>query len=327
MIKIKTLLRKGQRMKKIAYLFSGQGAQYPGMGKDLFEHHAEVMEPYFETAEKVLGYDLKAMCFEENDLLNQTEYTQAAIYTVSLAILAVWRKLFPENPAYLAGLSLGEYTALAYSGVFSFVDGLKLLRKRGLYMSQAVAPGQGKMLAVMKTDRKLIERVCENIMDHHSGYVYPTNYNSPKQIVIGGNSDLVDLARDELKEAGAKRLIPLKVSGPFHTQLMHPASLRLAQVLKDVEFSSQDIPVVANTSGQVHEDGEIKQDLLQQIQSPVKWADSIDYLIQAGVDTFIEIGPGKTLTSFTRQIDKSVTALNIEDEATLNKALTILQGD
>lgn len=308
----------------IAYLYSGQGAQYPGMGQELLANHPE-LNTYFDKATEILGYSMTDLCFNDEERIHQTEYTQPAILTVSTAFTALLAAQGIE-PDYVAGLSLGEYTALVESGVMSFEQAIDLVSHRGRFMQEAVPAGTGKMVAVMKADRSLIEDICQQVRKASGQYVGPANYNTPKQIVIGGEIDAVDQAVALLTEAGVKKMVELKVSGPFHTQLLKPASDQLGEYLKQVSFEPQSIPVISNTTAQPHQDGQVKELLIEQVMKPVKWYDSIEYLIAQGVDTVVEIGPGKTLSSFMKQINKDITVYRVEDEASLNATITGLKG-
>ncbi|WP_413539973.1 ACP S-malonyltransferase [Aerococcus viridans] len=308
----------------IVFLYPGQGAQYTGMGQDLLNHHPEIAT-YFDKASEVLGYSMQDLCFQEDTQLNQTEYTQPAILTVSTAFTALLREA-GITADYLAGLSLGEYTALVEAGVLSFEDAVDLVSHRGRFM-QAVAPaGAGKMVAVMKAERTLIEDICQQVREASGQYVAPANYNTPKQIVIGGDASAVDTAVAKLTEAGVKKMVELNVSGPFHTALLLQASDQLADYLDKFDFKPQRVPVISNTTATAHQDGQVKDLLIQQVMKPVNWSDSIEYLIEQGVDTVIEIGPGKTLSSFMKQINKEIKIYRVEDEETLQATIAGLKG-
>lgn len=308
----------------IAFLYAGQGAQYTGMGQDLLNHHPEIAT-YFDKASEVLGYSMKDLCFQEDTQLNQTEYTQPAILTVSTAFTALLREA-GITADYLAGLSLGEYTALVEAGVLSFEDAVDLVSHRGRFMQAAAPAGAGKMVAVMRAERVLIEDICQQVREASGQYVAPANYNTPKQIVIGGDASAVDTAVAKLTQAGVKKMVELNVSGPFHTALLSQASDHLADYLDKFDFKPQRVPVISNTTATAHQDGQVKDLLIQQVMKPVKWSDSIEYLIQQGVDRVIEIGPGKTLSSFMKQINKEIKIYRVEDEDTLQATIAGLKG-
>lgn len=304
---------------KTAIVYSGQGAQYAGMGKDLYEQYDSVKE-VFAQASDTSQLDMAALCFEENDLLNQTMYTQPAILTVSMAIDA----LLAENgvkPDIVAGLSLGEYSAFVKAGVLSFPEALKLVKKRGQYMTEAVPLGEGAMAAVMGLDRKIIEDICQEVALEH-GVVSPANYNMPGQIAIAGLKVPVEIASQRLSEAGAKRVVPLTVSGPFHTSLLEPAAKQLEKEIQTYQINDPSMPVISNTTARPFEDAaHIKGLMVKQVMSPVYWEDSVQKMIELGVDTFIEVGPGKTLSSFIKKMDRSVNTMNVENIKSFEKTL------
>ena len=304
-------------MTKTAFLFAGQGAQKLGMARDLYDQYPIVKETY-DQASRVLGYDLRDLIDQDEEKLNQTCYTQPAILTTSVAIyrLLVEKGLQPDM---VAGLSLGEYSALVAAGSLDFEDAVALIAKRGQFMETAAPAGTGKMVAVMNTDVALIEEACQKASD--KGYVKPANYNTPAQIVIGGDVAAVDAAVDYLKEAGAKRLIPLNVSGPFHTALLQPASEKLALELETVDFQEFQIPLVGNTEAKVMEKEQIKSLLARQVMEPVRFYESIDTMKELGLTKVIEIGPGKVLSGFLKKIDKNIEVLAVEDEASLQALL------
>ena len=304
-------------MTKTAFLFAGQGAQKLGMARDLYDQYPIVKETY-DQASRVLGYDLRDLIDHDEEKLNQTRFTQPAILTTSVAIyrLLVEKGLQPDM---VAGLSLGEYSALVAAGSLDFEDAVALIAKRGQFMETAAPAGTGKMVAVMNTDVALIEEACEKASD--KGYVKPANYNTPAQIVIGGDVAAVDAAVDYLKEAGAKRLIPLNVSGPFHTTLLQPASEKLALELETVDFQEFQIPLVGNTEAKVMEKEQIKSLLARQVMEPVRFYESIDTMKELGLTKVIEIGPGKVLSGFLKKIDKNIEVLAVEDEASLQALL------
>lgn len=306
---------------KIAFVYSGQGAQYSGMGQELYDNH-EIVRTLFNEASAALNIDVAALCFEENELLNQTTYTQPAILTLSTAIDALLKEKGIE-PEVIAGLSLGEYSAFVKAGVLDFTEAVKLVKKRGQYMTEAVPLGEGAMSAVLGLDRETIMEACQEASD--LGVVSPANYNMPGQIAIAGLKEAVDKAGEILLEKGAKRVVPLQVSGPFHTALLQPAAEQLAEALKKVTVNDPDLPVISNTTTKVFTTKEeILDTMVKQVMSPVYWEDGVRAMIDLGVDTFIEVGPGKTLSSFIKKIDKSVLTLNVENNKTLEKTLTKL---
>lgn len=305
---------------KTAFIFPGQGAQYTGMGKDFYEN-VQMSREAFEIAGKVCGMDIKALCFEESEQLNITEFTQIAMVTTEIAILrALEEKGWKADVC--AGLSLGEYSALAAAGFMSFEDVCRVVRQRGILMQEAV-PFGGAMAAVLGTEAEVIERICRET----EGIVEIANYNCPGQIVISGEEKAVGKASESLKEAGAKRVIPLKVSGPFHSSMLKEAGVKLGEVLDDVSLMDGEIPYVANVTAQYVTDKEAVKSLLeQQVSSSVCWEQSIRRMLEDGVDTFIEIGPGRTLTGFMKKIDRKVTAFNIEKLEDLNKITEYLKA-
>ena len=304
-------------MTKTAFLFAGQGAQYLGMGRDLYDQYPIVKET-IDQASQVLGYDLRHLIDTEEEKLNQTRYTQPAILATSVAIYRLLQeKLY--QPDMVAGLSLGEYSALVASGALDFEEAVALVAKRGAYMEEAAPAGSGKMVAVLNTPVEVIEEACQKASE--LGVVTPANYNTPAQIVIGGEVVAVDRAVELLQEAGAKRLIPLKVSGPFHTALLEPASQKLAETLAKVSFSDFTCPLVGNTEAAVMQKEDITQLLTRQVKEPVRFYESIAVMQEAGVTNFIEIGPGKVLSGFVKKIDKAAKLANVEDQASLEALL------
>ncbi|WP_368251950.1 ACP S-malonyltransferase [Enterococcus sp. 2201sp1_2201st1_B8_2201SCRN_220225] len=309
---------------KTAFLFSGQGAQYTGMGQELYQTEP-IMKATFDEASEVLGYSVADLCFkaEESERLNQTEFTQPAILTVSVGMYRILSEkgLLPDA---VAGLSLGEYTALVASGALDFATGVTLVAKRGAYMAQAAPAGSGKMVAVMNAEASLIEKCCQKASS--VGIVSPANYNTPQQIVIGGEVAAVDAAVALLQEAGVKRMIPLNVSGPFHTALLSPAAEQLGKTLQSIPFNKMKIPVISNTTAQVMEAEEVKGLLERQVMSPVRFYESIGTLKDLGITRAVEIGPGKTLTGFMKKIDKTIAMTRVEDAQTLAETIQALQG-
>ena len=287
-------------MSKTAFLFPGQGVQKCGMGKDFYENSSQAAK-LFEKASEALGLDMKALCFEENARLDQTEYTQAALVTTYLAMC---RELESRGvkPDITAGLSLGEYAAIAVAGAMSDLDAIRLVRKRGMLMQNTVPAGEGAMCAILALDEKKIEEVLNEIPD-----VTIANYNCPGQIVITGKTVAVEMAAARLKEAGARRTLMLNVSGPFHSPMLEPAGAALRQELEQVTFQKLQIPYVTNVNAcEITDASEIPELLVRQMYSPVRWMQSMEYMLINGVDTFVEIGPGKTLEGFLKKINRNV---------------------
>lgn len=292
-------------MSKIAFIYPGQGAQKAGMGADFYENSALARE-IFEQADEVTGLDMKALCFEENDRLDLTEYTQAALVTTCLAMTRVVEAR-GIRPDITAGLSLGEYAAIAAAGGMNAKDAIRLVRKRGILMQNTVPAGEGAMCAVMAMEADAIENVIADIDG-----VSVANYNCPGQIVITGKTEAVKEAAEKLKEAGAKRAIMLNVSGPFHSKMLVPAGEELAKELETTEFHALNVPYVTNVTAQeVRDIADTKALLTEQVSSPVRWMQSMEAMIADGVDTFVEIGPGKTLAGFMKKIDRNVKVFNI----------------
>ncbi len=291
---------------KTAYLFPGQGTQYIGMGKEFYDNY-NICKAVFDTASKESGLDIPALCFEENDKLNITEYTQIAILTVEAAIFMAMEQ-GQLRPDYTAGLSLGEYGALIVSKALDPADAFRLIRKRGIYMQEAVPTG-GAMAAVLGLDSSEIEKVCAQT----EGTVSIANYNCPGQIVITGEQKAVETAAESCKAAGAKRIVPLNVSGPFHSSLLSCAGERLAADLENVPVRDIAIPYIANvTADFVTDRAQVKELLQKQVSSPVRWQQTIELLLTEGVDEFVEIGPGTTLSGFVKKINRSVRTFHIE---------------
>lgn len=305
-------------MGKVAFMFPGQGSQYIGMGKEFYDTFP-VCKEVFETASRASGLDVVSLCFEENEQIHITEYTQIAMIAAEAAMLkAVEEKGI--KPDVTAGLSLGEYGALMASGVLTPEDAFALVRKRGIYMQEAVPTG-GAMTAVLGLDTAKIEEACEST----EGIVSVANYNCPGQTVITGEAVAVEAAAAKCSEAGAKRCVPLKVSGPFHSTMLAGAGKKLSEALKNVEIHPIAIPYIANvTADYVTNTEEVKPLLEKQVSSPVKWQQSVERMIADGADTFIEIGPGKTLTGFMRKINREMKVYSIEKPEDLEKVAEAL---
>ena len=294
-------------MSKIAFIFPGQGAQKAGMGKDFYEQ-TETGKAVFDKASELLGFSMPELCFTENDRLDITDYTQAAMVTTSIAMMKVLEERTGIKPDVAAGLSLGEYCALVAAGVMSQADAITTVRQRGILMQEAVPVGVGAMAAVLALDASKIEEVLADIDG-----VQIANYNCPGQIVISGVKEAVEEACGKLKEAGAKRTIMLNVSGPFHSSMLTGAGEKLKEVLDQVEVHTPVIPYVANVNAQyVTEASQVKPLLKEQVSSSVRWEQSVRTMLEDGVDTFIEIGPGKTLAGFLKKIEKDVKVINID---------------
>lgn len=308
---------------KIAFIFSGQGSQYIGMGKELYDNIPSCKKIY-DKANEVLGFDLKELIFNgDKEELNITENTQPAILTTSIAILQAIKDK-GINPDIVAGLSLGEYSALVASEALDFETAVSLVKKRGRFMQEAVPQGIGSMVAVIGLNEDKIKKVLKVASER--GIVEIANYNTNNQIVIGGESEAVELASELLKESGARRVIPLKVSGPFHTSLLNQASIKLKNEFENIHFNTPKIKTITNVTADFIENGdEIKNLLINQVKSSVRWSETIEKMLDEGIDTFIEIGPLKTLSSFVREISKekkaTVKIFNVEDLKSLNKTL------
>lgn len=293
-------------MSKIAFIFPGQGAQYCGMGQDFYEKNSTARQIY-DKATELLGFSMPQLCFEDQDRLDRTEYTQAAMVTTSIAMMRVLEEqgIFPD---VAAGLSLGEYCAMAAAGVMSDEDAIRTVRERGILMQEAVPVGIGSMAAVLGLNAGQIEEVLAPLQD-----VQIANYNCPGQIVISGKKEAVEEASVLLKEAGAKRIVPLNVSGPFHSSMLKEAGEKLAQVLENVQIYDPVIPYASNVTAEyVRSADEVRSLLAKQVSSSVRWQQTMEMMIQDGVDIFIEIGPGRTLSGFMKKIAKDVKVLRVE---------------
>lgn len=307
--------------RKIAFVFPGQGSQTVGMGKDLMERYA-VARKTFEEADEALGFSISKMCFEGPEAdLRLTFNTQPAILTVSVAAYRVLAE-HGLQPVVAAGHSLGEYSALVASGALAFADAVRLVRKRGQFMQEAVPVGEGGMAAIMGLDSEAIVSICQKVEAESGFAVQAVNFNCPGQIAIAGAAKGVEAAIAALKEAGAKRAVSLPVSAPFHSTLMKPAAERLAAALAEINIGQATFPVISNVSAKPVTDGDTIRDLLvAQAASPVRWIESVEQMGRLGCDLFVEIGPGKVLTGFTKKILKEAETLNVEDLPSLEKTL------
>ena len=307
----------------VAFLFPGQGSQSVGMGKDL-AHKYPIALRTFEEADEALGTRLSQLCFEgPEDQIRLTENTQPAILTVSVAAWRVLQEKGIKQPAFVAGHSLGEYSAHVAAGTVGFADAVRTVRNRGKYMQEAVPVGTGSMAAILGMDLDAVAGVCG---DSAQGEVCePANINSPEQIVISGHTAAIERAVKLADERGAKRAKVLPVSAPFHCSLMKPAQDRLSADLDALQFSAPKFPVVCNVYARPVEDAEsAREALVRQVTGSVRWSESMQWLIQRGVQTFVEVGPGKVLCGLMRQIDRSKKCLNVEDEASLQKTLEFM---
>jgi [acyl-carrier-protein] S-malonyltransferase len=298
-------------MAKWAFLFPGQGSQYVGMGKNLKDNFKEAADVFAE-ADEALGEKLSTLCFEgpESDL-KLTMNTQPAILTVSIAVLRVLQKEADVSPALVAGHSLGEYSALVCSGALTFADAVRIVRKRGTYMQEAVPVGVGGMAAVLGMDADVLEKICTECAEDQ--LVSPANYNCPGQIVISGHIEAVQRAADKAEAEGAKRAVMLPVSAPFHSALMKPAAEKLAQALEPIPVSDLGVPVLSNADADFYPSkDEVKRLLAKQVDHPVRWIEEMDKLLGEGVDTCLELGPGSVLKGLMRKINREVKTKNMD---------------
>ncbi|MDD2573237.1 MAG: ACP S-malonyltransferase [Bacillota bacterium] len=311
-------------MGKVAFIFPGQGAQYIGMGKYLCQNLPEAKE-VFDSADRVLGFGLKRIIFEgPEERLSETEITQPAILTISTAILRQLKK-HGIKPDMAAGLSLGEYSALVAADSMDFEDAVALVQKRGKYMQSAVPINTGTMAAIIGLDKESVEECCRRAS--HLGVVEPANYNCSCQTAISGERGAVAGAVEIAKEMGARRAVILPVSAPFHCSLLRPVEDKLGRELDKMNIRGTSFPVIANVTAMEETRSEyIKQNLIKQVSSPVLWEESVIRMLSLGADTFVEIGPGKTLSGFVKKIDKGATIMNIENMETLEMALKVLEG-
>ncbi|MDQ1558374.1 MAG: [acyl-carrier-protein] S-malonyltransferase [Pyrinomonadaceae bacterium] len=307
----------------VAYIFPGQGSQFAGMGRELAEHSAAAREVFAE-ADDALGFSLSELCFEGPEAaLQLTENTQPAILAASVAALRAMEAEGLPSPAFVAGHSLGEYSALVAAGALTLKDAVRTVRARGRYMQEAVPVGVGAMAAILGADAETVADACREAAQGE--VCSPANVNSPKQIVIAGDAAAVERAMEILKARGAKRAIKLQVSAPFHCALMQPAQDRLSADLEQVEFADLRVPLVCNVDAIAIRGGdEARQSLVRQVSSPVRWLESVKFLATAGVETFVEVGPGKVLAGLVRQTLPDARCLNVADAASLEAAATAL---
>ena len=311
-------------MAKIAFVFPGQGAQCVGMGLDVYTTNL-ASKDIFDRGDKKLGFPLTSIIFQgPEETLKQTFHTQPALLLTSLALLAAFQATGLQAD-FLVGHSLGEYTALVAAGVISIEDAVQTVRSRGLFMDQAVPTGQGAMAAVLGADREALAELCSRI-SNEVGIVEMANINCPGQIVVSGSREGIQAVVEQGTGIGAKRVIPLVVSGPFHSSLMKPASVQLAEVLAKIVMKDASIPVIANVTAKPVQDPEVIRTLLvEQVYSPVFWEDSIQWLLAQGVDTFIEIGPGSVLGGLIRKVNKSVKVIQINNQESIDKYMAEFQ--
>ena len=307
-------------MTKIAFVFPGQGAQYPGMGKELYTEFALVRE-FFDRADTALGFSISKLCFEgPAQDLTQTENAQPAILTMSCAVAALVEAETGIKPLAAAGLSLGEYSALVNAGMLDFEEAVKLVARRGRYMQEAVPAGVGGMAAVFALDALLVEKICADI----PGVVEPANYNSPGQLVVSGEKQAVSALVAAAKDAGARRAMELDVSAPFHCSLLQPAADRLAEDLANIKFLAPRFPVLSNVDAALVEPERVRELLARQVASPVRWQQCVEELVAMGIDTIIETGPGRVLSGLVRKTAKGMVAYSVEKPEDLSKLKEVM---
>jgi len=306
-------------MGKLAFLFPGQASQYPGMGRELAANHPAARS-VFDEADRALGFSISELCFNgTEEALKLTANTQPAILTVSVAAYRVLEE-HGIRPAFVAGHSLGEFSALVAAGGLEFSDAVRLVRHRGEYMQSAVPEGVGAMAAILGLAPAQVAGICRQAADGQ--VVAPANLNSPEQTVISGHAEAVKRAVELASAGGAKRAVILPVSAPFHSSLMQPAAVRLETDLRATEFHALRVPLVNNADAELITSGEeAREGLIRQVTLPVRWEESIRELIDQGVNTFVEVGPGRVLTGLLRQIDRSIHVFNVEDEKSLRSTL------
>lgn len=308
-------------MSKIAFVFPGQGAQYAGMGKDFYENFKESKE-IFQKANEALGFDLAKLCFEGPDEdLSITKITQPALLTVCMAIYEVIRKNSKLESVVMGGLSLGEYSALTAAEAMDFETAVKLVYNRGNYMQNAVPVGEGGMLALMGCTGDDAIRFCKTVTERF-GLLEPANFNCPGQIVVGGKTEAIEIALTQTSEFNIKRAVRLQVSAPFHTSMLKSAGIRLKEDLEKIKFKKPSCAVISNVDTEYYnDDSAIAEKLEKQVYNPVRWEECVRKMIADGVNTFVEIGPGKTLSSFIKKIDKNVNSVNIDSISSLEMYL------